>query len=88
MDNDYSAFVFISFRLNEKYKIEIFLNYGTFKRYGTRGMVHDTRVKIMVRLHNYGTVWQRWRRFSRATVDTLSVLDTKEAIVFLKHPNG
>ena len=27
--------------------------------YGTQGMVHGTRVKVMVRLHNYGTVWQR-----------------------------
>ena len=24
------------------------------------GLVHGTRVKIMVRLYNYGTVWQRW----------------------------
>ena len=23
-------------------------------------MVHGTRIKIMARLHNYGTVWQRW----------------------------
>ena len=23
-------------------------------------MVHGTRGKIIVRLHNYGTVWQRW----------------------------
>ena len=45
-------------------KIEIFLNYGIFKRYGTRRMVHSTRVKIMVRLHNYGTVRQRWNKNS------------------------
>ena len=38
----------------------LFLNYGTFKRYGTREMVHGTRGKIMVRLHNYGAVWQRY----------------------------
>ena len=40
----------------------MFSNYGTFKRYGTRGMVHGARVKIMVRLQNYGIVWQRCRK--------------------------
>ena len=34
--------------------------------YGTGGMVHGTRVKIMVRLHNYGTVWQRRLKLTRA----------------------
>ena len=29
-----------------------------------RGMVHGTKVKIMVRLHNCGTVWQRCARCS------------------------
>ena len=28
-------------------------------------MVHGTRVKIMVRLHNYGTVWQRCDKGTR-----------------------
>ena len=42
--------------------ILLFLNYGIFKRYGTRGMVHGTRGKIMVQLHNYGTVWPVWQR--------------------------
>ena len=28
-------------------------------RYVIGKMVHGTRVKIMVRLHNYGTAWQR-----------------------------
>ena len=41
-------------------KIEIFLNYDTFKRCSTGGMVHGKRVKIMVRFHNYDTVLQRY----------------------------
>ena len=65
LDNGYSALVLISFRLNKK--IEIFLNYGTFKRYCTGGMVHGTRVKIMVRLDNYGMVWQRCGQASTLT---------------------
>ena len=34
-----------------------------------RGMVHGTRVKIMVRLHNYGTVWKRCGRLRSSGVD-------------------